>query len=183
MRQDGATACPLLVVMGVSGSGKTTVGRALAARLGWIYREGDDFHPPANVAKMRAGRPLDDADRAPWLDAIGRWMDAQAQARRPGVMACSALKRSYRERLRTGRPQVWFVYLRAPHAELERRVLARHHAYMPASLLHSQLETLEEPRPNEPRTVTLETGDTVEATAEAALDALCASGAIARETT
>ncbi|HJU26531.1 MAG TPA: gluconokinase, partial [Rhodanobacteraceae bacterium] len=67
MRQDGATACPLLVVMGVSGSGKTTVGRALAARLGWIYREGDDFHPPANVAKMRAGRPLDDADRAPWL--------------------------------------------------------------------------------------------------------------------
>ncbi|HJU26822.1 MAG TPA: gluconokinase [Rhodanobacteraceae bacterium] len=171
------------MVMGVSGSGKTTVGRALAASLGWIFREGDDFHPQANVAKMRAGKPLDDADRAPWLDAIGRWMDAQAQARRPAVITCSALKRGYRERLRAGRQQVWFVYLRVPRAELELRVRTRHHAYMPASLLRSQLETLEEPQPDEPRTVTLETGDTVETTVEAALDALRASGAIARETT
>jgi len=176
-----ATACPIIVVMGVAGAGKTTIGSALAARLGWTYREGDDFHPPSNVRKMRAGHPLNDQDRAPWLRAIARWMQEQSHAHAPAVIGCSALKRKYRDFLREGRPQVWFLYLRVPHVELERRVETRHHCYMPASLLDSQLETLEEPQPDEPRAITLEAGDTVERTVDAALRALRMRNAIIRE--
>jgi gluconokinase len=171
-----ATGCPIITVMGVSGCGKTTLGRALAARLDWIYREGDEFHPPANVEKMRAGLPLNDEDRLPWLRAIAGWIDAHAQA--PAVIACSALKREYRDLLRKGRPRVWFLYLRVPRAELERRVARRHHRYMPASLLDSQLATLEEPQVNEPRVITLDEGGTIEATVEAALHALHAQGLV-----
>jgi carbohydrate kinase (thermoresistant glucokinase family) len=157
----------MLVVMGVAGCGKSTIGRALAARLGWPYMEGDDFHPRANIAKMRAGNPLDDADRAPWLAAIADWMDAQANARRPGVIGCSALKRRYRDVLRESRPQVWFVYLRVPREILQRRLETRHHEYMPASLLDSQLATLEEPARDEARTITVDAGNGVDATMDA----------------
>jgi gluconokinase len=131
-----------LVVMGVAGSGKTTIGRLLAQRLACPYGEGDDFHPAANVAKMAAGLALDDADRGPWLDALARWLDAQ-----PGdaVMTCSALKRSYRSRFNHAR----FVYLRVPRDVLAERLKARVGHFMPASLLQSQLDALEEPSPDE----------------------------------
>jgi gluconokinase len=131
-----------LVLMGVAGSGKTTVGRLLAQRLQCPYGEGDDFHPPANVAKMAAGVALDDADRLPWLDGLAQWLDGQ-----PGdaVMTCSALKRSYRSRFHNAR----FVYLRVPRDVLAERLKARVGHFMPASLLQSQLDALEEPSPEE----------------------------------
>lgn len=173
---DPAAAHPMLVIMGVSGCGKSTVGGALAARLGWRYTEGDAFHPPANVAKMAAGKPLDDADRQPWLAAIAAWMDTQAQASRPGVIGCSALKRRYRDFLREGRPQVWFLYLRVPRGILQQRLQTRHHEYMPASLLDGQLATLEEPAPDELRCITLDAIDDVPATVGAALQRLRAHG-------
>src|SRR5205085_844004 len=99
------------IVMGVAGTGKTTVGALLAGRLGWLYAEADAFHPPANVDKMAAGQPLTDADREPWLEAIGHWIDERAAAGEPGVVSCSGLKRAYRDRLRRGRPQVRIVFL------------------------------------------------------------------------
>lgn len=172
---------PILVIMGVAGCGKSTIGGTLAAHLDWPYQEGDDFHPPANVAKMRAGKPLDDADRQPWLAAIARWMDAQTEARRPGVIGCSALKRRYRDFLREAHPQVWFVYLRVSRETLQHRVRARHHEYMPASLLDSQLATLEEPASDEPRCITLGARGNVELTVEAALHALAAHGILPRD--
>jgi len=132
-----------LVVMGVSGAGKSTIARALAEQLGWDFAEGDDLHPPANVAKMAAGQPLSDADRGPWLVRVAGWIDREIEDGRHGVITCSALKRSYRDVLR--RPEVLFVYLSVPREELERRMAARRGHYMPASLLHSQLETLEPP--------------------------------------
>src|SRR5690242_5377785 len=175
MHESGATAEPILVVMGVSGCGKSTVGAALAGRLGWTYTEGDDFHPQANLDKMRAGKPLDDADRAPWLAAIADWMDAQAHARQPGVIGCSALKRRYRDVLRANHPQVWFLYLRVPREILQRRLETRHHDYMPASLLDSQLATLEEPGHDEPRTLTVDAGNGVDATVDALMHHLHAA--------
>jgi len=182
MREPAATAEPILVVMGVSGCGKSTIGNALAARLGWVYAEGDDFHPQANVDKMRAGKPLDDADRQPWLAAIAQWMDAQADSQRPGVIGCSALKRSYRDFLRKDRPQVWFLYLRVPRAILQRRLEMRHHEYMPPSLLDSQLATLEEPADDEPRTLTVDAGDRVDATVGALMHHLRAAHLVTRRT-
>ena len=101
----------ILVVMGVSGSGKTTIGRQVASRLSWPFKEGDDLHPPANIAKMEAGTVLTDADRAPWLAAVARWIDGWRRAGVSGVITCSALKRSYRRGLARGRPEVRFVYL------------------------------------------------------------------------
>src|SRR5690348_10406072 len=175
MREPGATAEPILVVMGVSGCGKSTVGAALAARLGWTYTEGDDFHPQANVDKMRAGKPLGDADRQPWLAAIARWMDSQADSQQPGVIGCSALKRRYRDFLRGDRPQVWFLYLRVPRGTLQRRLETRRHEYMPASLLDSQLATLEEPGHDEPRTITVDAGDALDATVDALMHHLHAA--------
>jgi gluconokinase len=174
---------PILVIMGVAGCGKSTIGSTLATRLGWPYQEGDDFHPPANVAKMRAGKPLDDADRQPWLAAIAGWMDAQMHSRQPAVIGCSALKRAYRDLLRAGHPQVWFVYLRVPRETLQRRVSARQHEYMPASLLDSQLATLEEPARDEPRCITLDAIGNVELTVEAARRALAAHGILPRKET
>jgi len=135
--------------MGVSGSGKTTVAERLAKGLGWEFEEGDGLHPAANVEKMRQGIPLDDADRAPWLDRIGDKLKEWGADRRSGVMTCSALKRAYRDRIRAARPDLHFVYLKGSEALIGARVAARHHEYMPASLLHSQFETLEEPSPDE----------------------------------
>lgn len=129
--------------MGVSGSGKSTVGEALAQRLGIRFVDADDLHPPLNVANMSAGIPLTDADRAPWLDAVG-----EVLASGPVVVACSALKRAYRDRLRAAAPDLVLVYLRGSRELLESRMKGRTH-FMPASLLDSQLDTLEEPGSDE----------------------------------
>jgi carbohydrate kinase (thermoresistant glucokinase family) len=138
-----------VVVMGVSGSGKTTVGRRLADALGWRFQEGDDLHPAANVAKMHAGIPLDDADRRPWLASVAAVIDSWRRAGTPGVVACSALKRAYRDVIVGGHDDVRLVYLRGSRALLAERLQARQGHYMPASLLDSQLATLEEPAPEE----------------------------------
>ncbi len=132
---------PVVVVMGVAGCGKSTVGKALADRLGVPYAEADDFHPPANVAKMRAGRPLDDADRAPWLDAVAEWIAGRAG--RGGVVSCSALRRRYRDRLRRADPGLFLVHLDGPRQLLAARMAARRDHFMPPALLDSQLATLE----------------------------------------
>jgi carbohydrate kinase (thermoresistant glucokinase family) len=136
-----------IVVMGVSGSGKSTVGRALAAALGLPFIEGDELHPPRNVARMAAGTPLTDADRQGWLQAVAGRLAAAAE---PGAVAsCSALKRSYRDLLRAGVPGLRFVYLHGDAAVLAARMRARAGHYMPPSLLQSQLDTLEPPQPDE----------------------------------
>ena len=130
--------------MGVSGSGKTTVGAALADALGLPFVDGDALHPAANVAKMAAGIPLDDADRAPWLDAVGAVLAAG-----PVVVACSALRRVYRDRLRAAAPELLLVFLDGSREVLAARMAARPGHFMPASLLDSQLATLERPDPDE----------------------------------
>ncbi|WP_406417275.1 gluconokinase [Streptomyces sp. NBC_01614] len=131
----------VVVVMGVAGTGKTTIGPLLAARLGVPYAEGDDFHPPANIAKMSAGTPLDDDDRWPWLDAIGTW--AHERAGLGGVVSCSALKRSYRDRLRAAAPDLVFVHLAGDRALIEDRMSHRQGHFMPTALLDSQFATLQ----------------------------------------
>ena len=142
--------CPcILLVTGVSGSGKSTVGELLARRLGWEYAEADDFHPEANLAKMVAGHPLDDADRRPWLANIGAWMDATSASGRPAVVNCSALKRSYRDRLLTGRPNVHLIYLDADRQTIVARLANRRGHFFPAKLLDSQFADLEPPTDDE----------------------------------
>ena len=136
---------PLIVVMGVSGAGKTTLGRALAGAVGWDFADADDFHPPENIAKMRAGVPLSDADRAPWLAALGEEAGRRAAAGRPLVLACSALKRTYRDTLRTCVPDARFVFLDGARETLAARLASRDGHFMPASLLDSQLAALEPP--------------------------------------
>src|SRR6478752_2643480 len=130
-----------IVVMGVSGSGKTTVGEALAARLGWRFVEGDSFHPPENVAKMSAGIPLDDNDREPWLRALAAEIAKDEAAGSPSVVGCSALKRSYRDILRTGAPRVCFVHVHGDRTVLADRLSHRAGHFFPASLLDTQLAT------------------------------------------
>jgi gluconokinase len=159
------TAAPILVVMGVSGAGKTTVGELIAKRLGWAFVDGDDLHPKANIYKMRSGVPLTDADRAPWLAAIGAWIDARGVAGEPGVVACSALKRAYRDGLRAGRPQVRIVYLRGSQSEIAERLAQRSGHFWPAGLLASQFADLEEPSPDEDAIV-VGIGETPEAVAD-----------------
>lgn len=137
---------PVLVVMGVSGCGKSTVGALLARRLGLPFAEGDDFHPTANVQKMAAGIPLTDEDRWPWLAIVGAWL---GDHRAGGVVACSALREVYRDALRAAAPEAYFVHLAAGREELARRLSGRHGHFMPAALLDSQLATLEPLRAGE----------------------------------
>ena len=146
-----------VVVMGVCGCGKSTVGERLARELGALYIEGDAFHPPANVARMAAGIALTDADRQGWLEALAAQLAAARRAGRSVVLACSALKRRYRDVLRLGAPDLRVVYLAGDRAMLAVRLAARQGHYMPASLLDSQLATLETPDPDE-RAVTLDAG-------------------------
>ncbi|WJY49489.1 gluconokinase [Streptomyces chengbuensis] len=131
----------VVVVMGMAGTGKTTIGPLIAEALGVPYAEGDDFHPADNIAKMSAGIPLDDADREPWLDAIGRW--AHGRAGLGGVVSCSALKRIYRDRLRAAAPDVEFLHLTGDRALIERRMAERKGHFMPTALLDSQFATLQ----------------------------------------
>lgn len=138
-----------IVVMGVSGSGKSTVAAALAERLGIAFADGDGFHPRANIEKMHAGIPLTDADRRPWLAAIADAIDRAGAAKRPVVIACSALKRAYRTTLVHGRGDVQLVYLKGSRALISERLAHRHGHFMPRSLLDSQFDTLEEPTPAE----------------------------------
>ncbi len=137
----------VLVVMGVSGCGKSTVAGLLAGRLGWDLADGDDLHPEANVAKMAAGVPLDDADRRPWLERVARWIGEHTEAGRSGVITCSALKRSYRDLLRG--PDVTFVFLHGSKKLIASRLARRHGHYMSAALLDSQFATLEPPSDDE----------------------------------
>lgn len=139
----------VIVVMGVASSGKTTLATELARRLDWPFRDADSFHPPANIARMSAGMPLTDEDRRPWLDAIVAWMDELDAGGRSGVVTCSALKRAYRDRLRATRAPLRFVHLHGDRALLAARIAARTDHFMPASLLDSQLATLEPPSPEE----------------------------------
>ncbi len=141
---------PIAVVMGVSGTGKSTVGTLLAHHLGWPMAESDDFHSAANVAKMRAGEPLTDADRLPWLQAIADWIGAREADGAGAVVTCSALKRSYRDLLRAGHPDVRFICLIGSAQLLEARLDRRVGHFMPPSLLGSQLDTLEPLEPDEP---------------------------------
>ena len=146
-----SAATPPLVIMGVSGSGKTTVAEALAARIGdAVALDADDLHSDANKAKMHAGHPLSDVDRAPWLTAVGRAMVDVTRSGRVPVMACSALKHAYRLRILAEEPGALFVLLDVDRLELERRVRQRAGHFMPASLLNSQLATLEPLTPDEP---------------------------------
>lgn len=138
-----------LIVMGVSGSGKTTIAQRLAARLHWRCKDGDSFHPTSNVEKMRAGHPLTDADRWPWLRAIADDIDRVALADERLVIACSALKRAYREILVHGRDDVRIVYLNGSRDLIARRLAARKDHFMPPALLDSQFDTLEAPGPKE----------------------------------
>ena len=139
----------IVVVMGVAGAGKSTVGGALADRLGFALAEGDDFHPPANVAKMSRREPLDDADRWPWLDRMAAAIEAWTAEGRDVVLTCSALKRAYRDRLIGRRPGVRLVYLRGAKELIGRRLAGRRGHFMPAALLDSQFDALEAPAPDE----------------------------------
>ena len=139
----------ILVLMGVTASGKTTIGTRLAAAEHWEYAEGDDYHSDANKAKMHAGIPLTDEDRAPWLIAIADFVDQARLARAHVVIACSALKRRYRAVIIGNRPDVRLVYLKGDLDLISRRVATRHEHFMPESLLKSQFEALEEPGPDE----------------------------------
>jgi carbohydrate kinase (thermoresistant glucokinase family) len=139
-------AAPLVIVVcGVSGAGKSTVGRLLAGRLGWDFRDADDFHPAANVAKMSRGEPLSDADRAPWLDVLQDLIARALHEDRPLVLACSALKGAYRERLGIDQDRVLSVFLEGGRELIAARVGGRRHDFMPASLLDSQFAALEPP--------------------------------------
>jgi carbohydrate kinase (thermoresistant glucokinase family) len=136
--------------MGVSGSGKTAVAEILAARLGWPFQEGDALHSQANIEKMRAGQPLDDADRQGWLEAIAQWIERRLDAGENGLITCSALKRSYRAVINRRGSGVLFVFLDGSKATIAPRLAARHAHFMPPSLLDSQFADLENPEPDEP---------------------------------
>jgi gluconokinase len=156
----------ILIVAGVAGSGKTTVGALLAGRLRWRFADADTFHPEANVAKMHAGIPLTDADRQPWLHAVTAWMDERIAADESAVVTCSALKRAYRDQLLAGRPMVTMVFLQVSREILERRLLARPGHFFPGKLLDSQLNSLEPPAPDERVQTVLAEGDPAQTAAK-----------------
>lgn len=170
-----------IVVMGVAGCGKSCIGAAIAARSGGQLIEGDAFHPAANIEKMSAGVPLDDADRAGWLVLLGQELQATLKAGERPILTCSALKRRYRDALREAVPELGFVFLELTPAEAEKRVLARPGHFMPASLIESQFAALESPR-GEPLTLALDATRPVAALAESVHDWLkpCGERALAR---
>jgi carbohydrate kinase (thermoresistant glucokinase family) len=145
----GGGATPVIVLMGVAGSGKSTIGEALSARLGWPFRDADSFHPPSNVAKMSRGEPLTDDDRKPWLAAIADWIDMRQRAGASAIVSCSALKRAYRDVIVGSRPGVTLVHLAGTPALIGSRMAARRNHFMPTSLLDSQFATLEPPAAHE----------------------------------
>lgn len=156
---DAAAKPMIIVVMGVSGSGKTTVSALLAAVLGYQFQEGDDLHPNENVEKMRSGTPLTDVDRLPWLYKVAEEIDSWCDRGESGVLACSALKRSYRDIIIGDRPEVALVYLKGSYDLIRQRVVARHGHFMPAALLDSQFASLQEPTPDE-HAITVNVGGT-----------------------
>ena len=147
MTEKAAQKNPVLVVMGVSGSGKSTVGGMIAGAMGWDLQEGDDLHPQANIEKMATGHPLNDDDRWPWLAKIALWITQHTDAGQPGIVTCSALKRSYRDILRG--ENVVFIHLAGSRDQIGQRLTARLDHYMPPSLLDSQISTLEPIDPDE----------------------------------
>ncbi len=170
-----SAALRVIVLMGVAGSGKSTIGAALADEFGWPYRDADSFHPQANIAKMSRGEALTDDDRWPWLDAIAAWIDACRNANTCAIVSCSALKRIYRDRLLAGRADVRLVYLEGDRRVIGARMAARQGHFMPTTLLDSQFRTLEEPTPDEwPIIVPIEA--TPRRIAEAILAALAQEG-------
>lgn len=148
----------IIIIFGISGSGKTTVGKLLAREMSWRFVEADDFHPATNIEKMRSGHPLTDGDRGPWLDRLRQQIDQLLSARENAVLACSALKRVYRDRLRVD-DEVKFVFLRGDYALVEKQLRSRHEHFMNANLLQSQFDALEKPQPDE-NVLTVELGRT-----------------------
>ena len=147
---DGGSGSMIVIVAGVAGSGKLTIGSLLARELGWDFEDGDDLHSAASIAKMEAGHPLTDEDRRPWLGAVATWIDERAAAGRSGVIACSALKRSYRDQLLDGRPELRMVFLEVVDREtLVARLKGRHGHFFHSELLDSQLAAVEPPLPAE----------------------------------
>ncbi len=161
----------VLVLMGVSGSGKTTVARILATRLGWQLEEGDALHPRSSIEKMRAGHPLTDADRKQWLERIAAWVERRLETGQNGIITCSALKRSYREVINRRGSGVVFVFLSGAKTTIAQRLAVRHGHFMPPSLLDSQLADLEVPEPDEP-TIRFDITGSPEAIAERIIDEL-----------
>ena len=138
----------VIIIFGVSGAGKTTIGKLLVRDLRWRFIEADDFHPAANIEKMRSGHPLTDNDRWPWLEQLRQQIERSLSARENAVLACSALKRAYRDRLHVS-DEIKFVFLRGDHALVEKQLRSRHGHFMNAALLQSQFDDLEEPEPDE----------------------------------
>jgi gluconokinase len=161
----------IVIVAGVAGSGKTTVGKLLATQLRWAFADGDSFHPPANVAKMHGGLPLTDADRWPWLHAIGAWMDERIAAGDSAIVACSALKRRYRDYLLGDRPAAQLAFLVVEHDADEARLTTRHGHFFPEKLLSSQFADLEMPGPPE-RVVLVPAAGSAQQTADAIIGLL-----------
>jgi carbohydrate kinase (thermoresistant glucokinase family) len=162
---------PVVLIMGVSGGGKSTIGTLLAHRLGWPFLDADDLHPAENVAKMQRGVPLTDSDRWPWLEKVAAWIAERWEAGRPGVVGCSALKRSYRDVLRQADPDLRVVYLRGDREILTERLAHRHGHFFPRQLLDAQLADLEEPTPEE-HAIIIPIGQSPERTMDMILTAL-----------
>jgi gluconokinase len=148
----------IVIIFGVSGAGKTTVGKLLARELGWSFIEADDFHPASNIEKMRSGHPLTDEDRSPWLERLRQQIERSLAAGENAVLACSALKRAYRDRLKVSEA-VKFVFLHGDYALVDRQLRSRHTHFMNAALLQSQFDDLEEPQTDE-NVLTIELGQT-----------------------